>query len=476
MDKVRESISEIQMDFNPAQIKEEKMMRVFKAMKLSASFSVFNDVKKDGYSFKQVLSLLISMLIMSCKTANSSLPKLKEHGYTLGKDVFYRLKNNPAIGRRRLLWYISMKFIKLTESVSSEEDKKKPHYLIFDDTAIEKTGRKMEFIGKVYNHVVHRTVLGYRLLAMLYWDGKSSIPLDFSIHRELGQNESKPYGMTAKERRRQFSKKRIKESESRRRIEELDMSKIYMVIKMLYTAVFHGLRIDYVLCDSWFSCEALVKSVIDCGTHLIGMYKFVTTKFLYRGKSVTYKTINAMISKTHYCRRLKLYYKRADVLYDGIPVTLFFSRIGLNGDWKVFITTDRNLSFKQLVEHYQVRWTIEVFFKEEKGLLNLGGCQSNDFDAHIADATVSMITYILLSFRYRFEHYESKGELFRVMNADCLRMTLDKRIWELFVEVIRTIAEDLDIDPDDLFQRIMTNPRAEKYVIYFIETEMKSTG
>jgi len=183
-----------------------------------------------------------------------------------------------------------------------------------------------------------------------------------------------------------------------------------------------------------------------------------------------------MISKTHYCRRLKLYYKRADVLYDGIPVTLFFSRIGLNGDWKVFITTDRNLSFKQLVEHYQVRWTIEVFFKEEKGLLNLGGCQSNDFDAHIADATVSMITYILLSFRYRFEHYESKGELFRVMNADCLRMTLDKRIWELFVEVIRTIAEDLDIDPDDLFQRIMTNPRAEKYVIYFIETEMKSTG
>jgi hypothetical protein len=235
--------------------------------------------------------------------------------------------------------------------------------------------------------------------------------------------------MTAKERRRQFSKKRIKESESCRRIEELDMSKIYMMIKMLYTAVFHGLCIDYVLCDSWFSCAALVKSVIDCGTRLIGMYKFATTKFLYKGKSVTYKAINSMISKTHYCRTLKLYYKRADVLYDGIPVTLFFSRIGLNGDWKVFITTDKNLTFKQLVEHYQVRWTIEVFFKEEKGLLNLGGCQSSDFDAHIADATVSMITYILLSFRYRFEHYESKGELFRAMNADCLRMTLDKRIW-----------------------------------------------
>jgi hypothetical protein len=30
-----------------------------------------------------------------------------------------------------------------------------------------------------------------------------------------------------------------------------------------------------------------------------------------------------------------------------------------------------------------------------------GGCQSSNFDAQIADTTVSMIAYILLSFRYR---------------------------------------------------------------------------
>jgi hypothetical protein len=38
--------------------------------------------------------------------------------------------------------------------------------------------------------------LGFKLLFMLYWDGKSSIPLDFSLHREKGKNESKPYGMS----------------------------------------------------------------------------------------------------------------------------------------------------------------------------------------------------------------------------------------------------------------------------------------
>ena len=474
--KVRESISEIQMDFNTERLDEEKLMKVFKSMQLSDSFSVFNDVKKYGYTFKQVLSLLISMVVMSCKTVHSSLPKLKEYGYSLGGDVFYRLKNHPNINWRRLLWHIAMKFIKVTESNSIEEEKKKPRYLIFDDTTIEKTGKKMEFIGKVYDHVSHRIILGYKLLVMLYWDGKSSIPLDYSLHRERGQKESKPYGMTQKELRRQFSKKRIKQSASFKRIEELDTSKIYMMLKMLYTAFFHGLRIDYVLCDSWFSCEALVKAVIDCGTHLIGMYKLATTKFVYKGRMLTYKAINAMIHQTRYCRTSKLYYKRADVLYDGIPVTLFFSRKGLNGDWKVLITTNRNLGFKKLIEHYLVRWTVEVFIKEEKGLLNLGGCQSSNFDAHIADATISMIAYILLSFRFRYEHYESKGELFRVMNAECLRMTLDKRLWELFIKVIQVMADVLDMDATDLLKRMMTHPQAEHYLNFFIESELKQTA
>jgi hypothetical protein len=87
----------------------------------------------------------------------------------------------------------------------------------------------------------------------------------------------------------------------------------------------------------------------------------------------------------------------------------------------VFLTTDTGLTFIKLIEHYQVRWIIEVFNKEAKGLLNLGGCQSSNFDAQITDTSLSMIAYILLSFRFRYEHYESKGALYRAMNAETLR-------------------------------------------------------
>jgi hypothetical protein len=468
-----ESIRELQKDFQPDRFDTTKITGIFKAMKLTESFSEFNHFKRSGYSFKFVLSILMVMIVMTNKTVLSSLSHLYEHGITTGKDVFYRLKNNEHIYWRRILWYISMKFIKVTESNRDVEEIRKPHYLIFDDTTVEKSGKKMEFLGRVWDHVKQRSVLGYKILVMLYWDGKSSIPLDFSIHREKGKRESHPYGMSRKEIQRQYSKKREKESESCRRIKELDESKITMMLRMLYLAVSHCLRVDYVLVDSWFTCDALIRAVVRHGIHLIGMYKIATTKFLYRGKMANYSEINRMITRQIRCRSLGYYYKRADVMYGDIRLTLFFSRRGRRGDWKVLLTTDTSLGFTKLMEHYQARWMVEVFNKEAKGLLNLGGCQSSNFDAQIADTTISMIACILLSFRFRYEHYESKGALFRSMNNECLRITLERRLWGLFLETIRAVAEILDIDADDLLKRVLTNSEAEKVLNLYFERSFK---
>jgi hypothetical protein len=430
-------------------------------MKLVESFSEFKHLKKSGYGFKELLSLLIWIVTQPDKTVYSSVSALYEYGIKTGKDALYRLKNNETICWRRLLWHIGMKFIKVTESGSTIEAKR-PHYLIFDDTTVEKSGKKMEFIGRVWDHVKQRSILGYKILMMCYWDGASCIPLDFSIHREKGKREDRPYGMSKKERLCQYSKKRVRESESSKRVKELEKSKIEMMLKMFYSAIYRCLQVDYVLVDSWFTCEALIKAVKAQGVHLIGMYKIAKTKFEYRGKRLTYSEINRCIGKVKRCRSLKLQYKQAEVEYCGIQLTLFFSRRGTREDWKVLLTTDTSLSYVKLIEHYQVRWTVEVLFKETKGLLNLGGCQSSNFDAQVADTTVSMIAYILLSFRYRYEHYESMGALYRSMNAERLRLTLDKRLWGLFLEIIRTLAELFEADADVLMEKLLTNPEMEK--------------
>jgi len=282
--------------------------------------------------------------------------------------------------------------------------------------------------------------------------------------------------MRNKDLRKRYSKKGIKGSESGKRVNDLDTNKIEMILKMFYRAVHRCLKIDYVLVDSWFTCDSLIRAVVGEGIHWIGMYKIAKTKFLYRGRKLTYSEINKQIAQPVRCRTFNLYYKRADVLYGDIRLTLFFSRKGKRGDWKVLLTTDTSLSFIKLIEHYQVRWTIEVFNKEAKGLLNLGGSQSSDFDAQIADTTITMIAYILLSFRYRYEHYESKGALYREMNAECLRMTLEKRLWELFLETIHIIADVFDIDADDLLGRVLRNPEAEALLNQFFANGLREAS
>ena len=223
-----------------------------------------------------------------------------------------------------------------------------------------------------------------------------------------------------------------------------------------------GIRVNYVLVDSWFTCDALiqaVRSVKSQMVHLIGMYKIVKTKFEYQGKQLTHAQINNALGKPKRCRSIGYQYKHAKVMYKGFEISLFFSRHGNRDKWKVLLTTDTGLSFINLLEHYQVRWTVEVFFKECKQLLNLGKSQSSNFDGQIADTTVTLIAYILLSLRYRYEHYETMGELYRSINSEVLRETLDKRLWGLFVELLLTVAILLNTDADELMEKMLANPQ-----------------
>jgi hypothetical protein len=97
-----------------------------------------------------------------------------------------------------------------------------------------------------------------------------------------------------------------------------------------------------------------------------------------------------------------------------------------------------------MIEIYQIRWTIEVLFKDSKQLLGLGKCQSNDFDAQIADITITMAQHILLTLKYRFETYESKGALFDQVKENVVQHRLDERIRGMLIELIRILEVLLD--------------------------------
>ena len=141
----------------------------------------------------------------------------------------------------------------------------------------------------------------------------------------------------------------------------------------------------------------------------------------------------------------------------------------------MLLCTNTQLSFIQMIEIYQTRWTIEVFFKESKQLLGLGKCQSNDFDAQIADSTITMIQHMLLTLRYRVDNYESMNGLFSEIRESAIQQRLNQRLWGLFLQIVRAVADIFeDIDREELFEKIMHNEQVYEKIARLFDNEAEN--
>jgi hypothetical protein len=457
------NIGELKNSFSTCCQNTELFFDLLSPFKSGSWKTAMSGLKVKGYKLSTVIAVLIVLPFTGQDSIHSFVHSWFSCVIEAQKDVFYRLLNNSKICWRLLLYRFVIDFNKIVAKSGNIDSPLK--CLILDDSLLAKTGKKIEFIGRVWDHVVQRSVLGFKLLALCYCDATSTIPVDFSLHREAGRNKDKPFGMTKKALKNQYKKQRDKDAAGAKRIKELDACKIKNAIKMVKRAISKGLRPDYLLCDSWFTCMALIDSVRNIKNakmHLIGMYKTAKTKFEYQGKPLTAKQIRQMNRKKQKrCKQLGLYYIDARVWSHGHALRMFITKKGRNGKWKVFLTTDTSLSFIKMLRIYQIRWSIEVFFKESKQLLGLGKCQSNDFDAQIAHTTMVMISHILLTLRHRFEQYETKGQLFAHTQHALLELRLHERLWGLLIELLAILSELFEqVDEQELIWRIINDQQA----------------
>ena len=114
------------------------------------------------------------------------------------------------------------------------------------------------------------------------------------------------------------------------------------------------------------------------------------------------------------------------------------------------------------------------FFKEAKQYLRLGKCQSNDFDAQIADISIIMMTYIMLSLKRRFQAYETIGGAFREVQHELIEETLAERLWGLFIEILTSVFSILEIDPDALIDLMLQDDRFENSFVNFLAESLQT--
>ena len=433
-------------------------------------------IKKKGYKISQLLQVFLIMPFVG----SMNVWTLYQSGYSFlteaQKDTFYRLKNNIDINWRQVLYEFCKRFRTLVKQKGTAIGNG-IKCLIIDDSCMSKTGEKIENMGKIWDHVIGKSVLGFKFMACAFWDGVSLIPLDFSLHREKGRNKKMPYGMKKRVLQKQSKKERRKGSAGEKRKKECDTNKIKSGIQMIKRAVKHGFVPDYVLSDSWFFCLKLlqaVRALKKCKVHLISMCKIGKVNFESMGKEYSAgQLLKHLQGNKKRCRKVNSYYIECTVNYKGETLKLFFSRFSKRSKWRLLVTTDTSLSYIKAIEIYQIRWSIEVMFKELKQYLHIEKCQSLDFDAQIADTTIRMIQYLILTFKKRFDDYETLGELFRQSKETIQETVLAERLWLLFLAIVKEIGDVLDIDVTELIKKMIWVEEAENLINKLLITNDK---
>jgi hypothetical protein len=123
----------------------------------------------------------------------------------------------------------------------------------------------------------------------------------------------------------------------------------------------------------------------------------------------------------------------------------------------MLVSADTDITFTYAMKYYQIRWSIEVFFKECNQNLNINKCQSTDFDAHIAWITLSFISYMMLSLRKRFDDYETMGEVFRDFKNELLEITLVEKLWQIIEILFQEILAELCVDWEIFLDKLAKN-------------------
>ena len=431
-------IQEIKTLFRSNWTQPEFFSKHLELFKFSKSSRLFQSVKGSGVPFWEIMRVLLVLPFMNIKNvgslfSNAVLPTSKAQ-----KDVYYRALANQKINWRNLLLLFVKRYLQIDEKLRAPKDNVR--CLIIDDTDIEKRGKTIEGISKIHNHVTKRFIYGYKLLVAGYWNGSVFIPVDFSFHRENKENKIKKYGLSKKELKKQKKVLRKDKLPVQKRFKELNSKKTDILVQMFRRINQRKISVDYILFDSWFTSMSLIKKLllINKSVHIIGMYKY-NSKLVVEGKEVSIKQLRKQGTKAKRSRSMNLYYHQYIAEIDGVKVSVFITKRGTNGAWHTIVSTNTNLSFVKTIEIYNIRWTIEVFFKEAKQLLGLGKSQSTNFDVQIAQTTVAMIQYLLVSLKYRMEAYETIGGMFKNIKQDYIEHTLNERILLAIIEILSVL-------------------------------------
>ena len=319
----------------------------------------------------------------------------------------------------------------------NKDNKEQINCLVVDDTMIERSrGKKVELLSRQFNLVIGKTVKGFTDLALGWTEGITHVPvLSYLIDSSRENNLIRMADENNIDNRTTCAKRR----------KTACKKKTEILISMCRRTV-RAISASYILMDSWFFSDYLVKKLKELGLQSICLVKSNLQFKLEKDSSKSFSPIKLLkhinggrLNKSNLITSIIAYTNK------NLRVRLVFVKARNSKDWICIVSTDLNLSPEKVIELYGRRWSIEVAFKAQKSYLGLKNeCQAHDFDTCNAFMVISSIRLQLMEFNRRHDSDpRSIGELFYSVRSEITAVTFAEDLQTL-LSLIDDIAITLD--------------------------------
>ena len=391
-----------------------------------------NITKSCGVSAYEVFQFLLLLVFQGKNLFRFLNSKRKEQA--VSKNTYYRFLNETSYNWSKFLLLLAVKVTAAFDKLTRPE---RVNVLVLDDTVIKRNRSKsVELLARVFDHVEHKFQKGFTLLTLGWSDGYSFIPTGFNMLSSAAK--SNRYNEISNEIDRRTNGYKFRK--------ESMMHKTDAAILLIKNALNAGINADYVLMDTWFTTEPMLKEILALGMDVIGMVKQLKQRYTYQGKQYKLSELKKFV---RFEGAGNIFGSLAVTTKTGIPVKIVFVRNrNKKSECLYILSTDLSLSDAEIVRIYGNRWSIECFFKSSKSFLKLGTeFQSHNYGAMVSHTTIVFTRYIILEWIRRNQNdQKTYGELFFMFCEDIQDMDLTnalQSLMALFVEHISTLSADI---------------------------------
>jgi hypothetical protein len=415
---------------------DRAIVSVRQMLSLSSLVKACGGEKRNGHSVHQLMYLSLFLIPLGgCRGSILAFFRKRSVDQNKLSPALYRFLRKSTINWRKVYMTINTVMRNHFKKSFALEVREYPRVLIADDTALLKSGKRIEGISNIHDHTDNRYKLGFKMLGMMYFNGFYSHYVDFSLHAE-GKWSAK------------FRRLLGCSTTAGKRSKELMQSKTSTILAMIKRL--RHFKVDYFLADSWFCSPKFMGELLlqlPKGCHVLMHAKMNHTQYDYNGSKLNLKDLLQKLSreqKQKRCKEYNTHYFSCKISRDGITYKVYFSRLSKKDKWIAFLSTDCQLSYIKAMRVYALRWKIEIGFRELKQQFNIGKSQANSFAAQVAHITLALSLHSLMS------HYlacsnslTTMGELFREIEEELQSTRLFGEHWLIFKEMILAISEQL---------------------------------